>query len=105
MGAVTVEPQVMGRYSTVESQDISTSWADRYYVGTIRSLIAGVPHEEQDDSTMIQGGHDTCAQIDAGETWESFAATAQAFDLDWQMHRVAISAAVTAYCPERASDL
>lgn len=100
VAAEPVSIATVGHYSTVESQVRTDGLGANHYLETVRGLLSGVPHEEQADADLIQGGRDLCTEIDNGATWDTFAAQIDSIGGDRAFYRVVIRAAVLSFCIE-----
>jgi hypothetical protein len=99
-GAEQSVPLPIGHVSTVESQVRFDGLGSSHYLDTVRGLLSGIPHEEQSDADLIQGGKDLCAEIDRGATWETFSRQIDEVGGDRALYRAVIRAAVLSFCIE-----
>lgn len=95
----------VGRYSTLEAAVPLAPLGSDYYLETIRGLLSGVPHVDQPDADLIQGGKDLCAEMDAGATWDTFALQVDDIGGDRAFYRVVVRAAVMSFCPAHITAL
>lgn len=102
-GAPTVAAPDLKAVSVAERPVVAAGLGSDYYLRTVKSLLADVPHAPQPDADYIQGGRDICSQIDAGATWATFAGQIDEAGLDYDLHRAAVGAAIISFCPQHAS--
>lgn len=80
--------------------------SERTYLSTVKSLIAGQPHNDQTDAYYVQAGHDICDQVAGGFNWTQLAADAKNNSaIDANFYRALTLVAVQTFCPEQADNL
>lgn len=100
--APSVDTQAVKVADVAERPVLAAGLGPDYYLRTVKSLLADVPHTPQPDADYIQGGRDICTQIDDGATWATFAGQIDEAGLDYDLHRAAVGAAIISFCPRHA---
>lgn len=100
--APSVDTQPIKVAAVAERPVLAAGLGSDYYLRTVKSLLADVPHTVQPDADYIQGGRDICTQIDNGSTWATFAGQINEAGLDYDLHRAAVGAAIISFCPQHA---
>lgn len=80
-------------------------WSQGVYLAAIRSAGAGTTIADQTDADLIHSGRSLCADIDRGYTWATFKQQTEQYDVDTDLFRKLLRAAVYTYCPQQANVL